>query len=253
MTIQLQSLPAFGGLGTLPPKEPQPALPAASPYILTWETDVEAHIRHALEQRNPDKPFMVAICGIPGSGKSTSSEMLQAQLNDVGCALLPADGYHYYRDYLMSQPNSADLIWKRGAPNTFDAVSLVHDLTNIRNGTQDYVWIPGFDHANGDPTPAAHCFRRQQHKVVLCEGLYLLHDGDGFEHVRDLFDLTIYVEANLDLCMQRLKIRNRCIPGYTPAEINHRVDSVDRSNALTVERSAIRADLAVPSATSVSQ
>jgi hypothetical protein len=48
--------------------------------------------------------------------------------------------------------------------------------------------------------------------------------------------------------MERLKARNRCIPGYTPEEIDVRVDAVDRANALVVERSRARADLVVRSA-----
>lgn len=219
--------------------------------ILTWETDVEAHIREALQDRDPSKPYMVGVVGIPGSGKSTSAEILTANLQDVGCALLPADGYHLCKNELQARDNGVDLIWRRGAPDTFDATAMIRDLKSIRQGhDEECILIPGFDHAVGDPTPNAHCFNRMEHKVVICEGLYLLHDADDFEEVRDLFDMTIFVDASIDICMDRLKIRNQCIPGYTREEISYRVDVVDRINAQTVRRSANRADLVVPSATS---
>ena len=236
---------------TKAPPPPPPASPKqTSPYILTWEADVEAHIRQALEHRDPSVPFMVGVCGIPGSGKSCSSEMLTANLQDVGCTLLPADGYHYYKKDLESKENGVDLLWRRGAPDTFDAQALYNDLRAIRNGVdEECILVPGFCHSDGDPTPNAHCFNRFEHKVVVCEGLYLLHEGDGFDKVRDLFDMTIFVDACIDRCMDRLKIRNRCIPGYTPEEIAHRVDAVDRINAQTVHRSSNRADLVVASAT----
>lgn len=223
------------------------------PYIiLTWEGDVEQHVREALAQRDPSTPFMVGVCGIPGSGKSVSSEILTQNLQDVGCALLPADGYHFYKKDLEAKTNGVDLLWRRGAPDTFDAAGLVRDLQRIRFGrtNDDECLIPGFDHAKGDPTPAEHAFRRAEHRVVVCEGLYLLHPEDGFETVRDLFDLTIFVDASIDRCMDRLKIRNRVIPGYTVAEIEHRVEVVDRINAETVHRSQKRAHLVVPSITS---
>ena len=235
----------------LPPPPTLPSSPPASPYILTWEADVEAHIREALQHREPGTPYMVGVCGIPGSGKSTSSEILTANLQDVGCTLLPADGYHYYKTDLESRENALDLLWRRGAPDTFDAAALYRDLKNIREGKdEECILIPGFDHAHGDPMPNVHCFNRFEHRVVVCEGLYLLHDGDGFEKVRELFDMTIFVDASIDRCMDRLKIRNRCIPGYTVDEIEHRVDVVDRINAETVQHSAARAHLVVPSATS---
>lgn len=62
--------------------------------------------------------------------------------------------------------------------------------------------------------------------MVICEGLYLLHDRDGWDEVANAFDLKIFMNANLDECMRRVKIRNTCIPGYTPEEIAVRVEKV---------------------------
>lgn len=44
-----------------------------------------------------------------------------------------------------------------------------------------------------------------------------------------------------------VKIRNKCIPGYTEAEIFKRVDEVDRVNAEKVEESKVFADHVVKS------
>lgn len=60
-----------------------------------------------------------------------------------------------------------------------------------------------------------------------------------------MFDYRIYMEANIDVCVERVKIRNQCIPGYTPEEIEIRAELVDRVNAETVQKSSIRADLVV--------
>jgi len=111
------------------------------------------------------------------------------------------------------------------------------------------VKVPGFDHAAGDPEADAYTFSRSTHKVVICEGLYLLHDEDGWESFAksQLFDLSIFVKADVDSCIGRLKIRNKCIPGYTPEEIDIRCDKVDRTNALIVERSQKNADIVVQS------
>ena len=37
--------------------------------------------------------------------------------------------------------------------------------------------------------------------------------------------------TDVDQCIERLKERNKCIPGYTPEEIEARCDDVDRKNA----------------------
>lgn len=173
-------------------------------------------------------------------------------------------------------------IYRRGAPDTFDAAALVRDLHRIRYGdsdgasgctttsntvtivggnnndtndnnvgnasdesnafgSNDTIAIPGFDHAVGDPQPNAHTFQRHRHGIVLCEGLYLLHDQDGWQSIAHYFDWTIYLDADLDTCMDQLKIRNACIPGYTPEQIAIRVDEIDRRNAFIVMQSQSRA------------
>jgi len=218
---------------------------AAANIKLTWETIFAEKIRQARNEMNEDRPYMVCITGIPGSGKSTSGVVLEQQLSDVGSLLMPFDGYHIPKATLETLPNALDAIWRRGAPDTFDAQALIRDLDRIRNGNEPVVKIPGFDHAMGDPENDKHEFRRNEHKIVLCEGLYLLHDENGWETVKDFFDISVFVEADIDRCMERVKIRNRCIPGYTPEEIDHRVDVVDRVNALIVDKSKSRADFTV--------
>jgi pantothenate kinase len=219
---------------------------------LTWEKSVEERIRQACEAKqatiDADRPLMVSLVGIPGSGKSTSAEIVSEDLGDIGCLLMPFDGYHLPRTLLSQAPNAADKLYRRGAPDTFDPSSLVRDLQRIRHGLEPMVGVPGFDHARGDPDQNAHVFHRNQHKIVVCEGLYLLHDQHGWEEIADCFDLSIFVDADVDVCMDRLKVRNLCIPGYSPEEILLRVDAVDRVNAMTVLRSKHRADVIVQSA-----
>jgi hypothetical protein len=60
---------------------------------------------------------------------------------------------------------------------------------------------------------------------------YLLHDKDGWEHIQKFLDWTIFIEADVDVCIDRLKERNKCIPGYTPEQIEVRCEEVDRVNA----------------------
>jgi pantothenate kinase len=82
--------------------------------------------------------------------------------------------------------------------------------------------------------------------VVICEGLYLLHDDDQWD-LHECFDFSIFIDSDVDKAMSRLKSRNQVIPGYTPEEIDCRVDLVDRVNAHSVNLSKSRASLVVQS------
>eukprot|EP00538_Stauroneis_constricta_P013547 CAMPEP_0119546348 /NCGR_PEP_ID=MMETSP1352-20130426/810_1 /TAXON_ID=265584 /ORGANISM="Stauroneis constricta, Strain CCMP1120" /LENGTH=321 /DNA_ID=CAMNT_0007591045 /DNA_START=73 /DNA_END=1038 /DNA_ORIENTATION=+ len=222
--------------------------------ILSWETQVEDLIRCEVMKRaevkatTSNQPYMIGVVGIPGSGKSTSCAILTSMLSDLGCLLMPFDGYHYPVDELLAMENPDDLIYRRGAPDTFNVSALKRDLETIRFGDESMVSVPGFDHARGDPEPNAHRFHRDEHNIVITEGLYLLHDDAGWETVKNYFDMTIFVHADVDMCVERLKIRNKCIPGYTPEEIELRCEVVDRTNAMTVEYSKAHADIVVHSA-----
>ena len=243
-TFEMASVPAV--------EQPQVKI---GDLIVSWEPKTAEKIRDKilekrLEQRMKDlpldgssaaqKPFMVGVVGIPGSGKSTSSEILSAFLHNS--IVMPLDGYHTSMADLKKLPNAADAIYRRGAPDTFEPASLEKDLERIVNGDEARVSIPGFDHAKGDPEANKHTFVRSEHSIVIAEGIYLMHQGDGWENIKSFFDYIIYIEVDVDTCVARLKERNKCIPGYTAEEIELRCEVVDRSNAETVVRSRIFAD-----------
>lgn len=210
----------------------------ASNLIVTWEPAVAEILDRMERLSNPNRPFLVGLVGIPGSGKSTSAEIVTTLLGGMDdsqdeerAIVMPMDGYHLPLQTLANSTNAADLIYRRGAPDTFDPAALFEKLNDIAYGDGDTVTLPGFDHAQGDPVPNQHTFTRKKHKIVIVEGIYLLHDDDGWEPMKRLFDWTIYIDADVNACIERLKIRNKCIPGYTPEEIEARCDIVDRRNA----------------------
>ena len=71
--------------------------------------------------------------------------------------------------------------------------------------------LPGFSHAVGNPVPAQHTFLRDRHRVVIVEGLYLLHQGQGWdrEQFTKLLDLSVYIRYTFGTaCKDVFYIRN---------------------------------------------
>jgi pantothenate kinase len=138
--------------------------------------------------------YLVAVVGIPGSGKSTFCTTLAKRLP---CAIvLPMDGYHLPRIQL-----SAEAMKRRGAPHTFDSVKLRKDLMKLRRNRAGS--FPAFDHAEKDPEPDAIQVGLANTPIIV-EGNYLLLNAWGLEN---LFDFKIFIDCEIHRAMERVRER----------------------------------------------
>jgi pantothenate kinase len=192
-------------------------------------------ILDALRDRRP-VPWLVAIVGIPGAGKSTIAADVASRV--PGAVGIPMDGYHLPRAAL-----SADGLARRGAPDTFDPDALRADLGRLRETGRGV--FPAFDHAAKDPRPGAVIVPPGS-PLVIVEGLYLLLSE---WRMADLFDFTAFLDCELEVALARVAARHlECGLAATASEARHRADTNDRRNALTIldDGCRARADLCVP-------
>merc|ERR1711924_133217 len=196
--------------------------------LTTWETGVAEQIRANAAARPADAaahgPYLVAVAGIPGSGKTTSSSVLAGLLPEA--IVIPFDGFHYYRKELLAMEDPDQKMYWRGAPETFNAelyrtklqavagVGLGSSTEGEGEAAPAKVEFPAFDHATADPEEGAVVFERSK-QIVIVEGIYTLLDTDKWAGLPLLYNLKIFVDSDIEKCIARLKIRNRCIPGYT--------------------------------------
>lgn len=68
-----------------------PATSKLAPHVqVSWEPDAAKTIKQLAKISNPSRPLMIGVVGIPGSGKSTSCEILVAYLEDeLGAMVMP--------------------------------------------------------------------------------------------------------------------------------------------------------------------
>jgi pantothenate kinase len=182
---------------------------------------------------------LLGVCGAPGAGKSTLAQALVARLGD-DAVVVPMDGFHLHDDEL-ARLGLAD---RKGAPETFDVEGYAALLRRLRTETSHPVYAPLFDRSR-ELSVAGAIAVRPEHRLVVTEGNYLLHDGPGWSEVRPLLDEVWFVEGEESLRVDRLVERH--VAHGKPRDLAEQwTMRSDQANADLVARTRDRADLVVP-------
>ncbi|KAL4983593.1 P-loop containing nucleoside triphosphate hydrolase protein [Aspergillus falconensis] len=166
-------------------------------------------------QNTPENArLLIAVSGIPGSGKSELAitmakrinERYGAQNDDLIAAAIPMDGYHFTRAQLAQMPDPEYAAARRGAAFTFDGekfLALVRALREPLTPETQTLHAPSFDHAVKDPVdndiPIAAARR-----VIFFEGNYLSLNKEPWSSAAKLMDELWFVDVDFDTARQRL-------------------------------------------------
>ncbi|UNZ53795.1 nucleoside triphosphate hydrolase [Agrobacterium tumefaciens] len=185
---------------------------------------------------------MIAIVGAPGSGKSTIAEHVVDVLNageGVSAALFPMDGFHY-DDAVLEEMKRRPF---KGAIDTFDAHGLRHMLERLKANEDDKVAVPVFDRAI-EIARAGGRLIPQSVDIIVCEGNYLLASQSPWDRLKQIFDLTVFVDVDEDDLRARLRDRWRSF-GLGEDEINRKVEENDLPNGRFIISSSTEPDLRI--------
>ena len=201
--------------------------------------------------------LLVGVCGPPGSGKTIFALrwirfMLDHQPGLSGCVLhVPMDGYHlpnsfldeeFYEGSMYPGRKGRPLREIKGAPETFDVESLVHDLQAC-SSSKDCPSIPVYDRRIHDPEPG-RIFVGPGVDRVIFDGNYLAMEEGRWSEVGDLLHLIISLQCPVEECTRNLLARHRR-GGKSEAEAEEHVKVVDRINHDRTRASEARAHFLV--------
>ncbi|MEN0002310.1 MAG: nucleoside/nucleotide kinase family protein, partial [Pseudomonadota bacterium] len=154
----------------------------------------------AIKNRAVTGRLMVAIAGAPASGKSTLAQAVTDQLNagtHTEACLVPMDGFHKDNQILRRD----GLLDRKGAPATFDVHGFLSMLRRLRARDED-VYVPLFDRTRDLAIAGAACIPTEC-RTVIVEGNYLLTNTPHWADAKAFFDLTIFLQVNMDVLQRR--------------------------------------------------
>ncbi|MDP9901260.1 nucleoside/nucleotide kinase family protein [Variovorax ginsengisoli] len=183
---------------------------------------------------------LLGLVGPPGAGKSTLSASLLAAIGPRAQGV-PMDGFHLANVELQRLGRTA----RKGAPDTFDCAGYIALLQRLRaQGPADpIVYAPEFRRELEEPVAGAIAVLPQT-QLVITEGNYLLHDGDGWAGVAGLLDEVWYVDIDDALREERL-VRRHYQFGRSEEAARAWVTSTDMPNARLIAATRARAQHAV--------
>ena len=184
--------------------------------------------------------IIVAIAGAPGSGKSTTAELLQANLEQTHgqkVQIVPMDGFHY-DDAILVQLGR---LHRKGAPDTFDVRGLEMTLNRLASAylTED-VAVPVFDRKSELSRASARLIDRNT-RTILVEGNYLLLKDDSWAQLCRHFDLTVMIACHEPTLRERL-LKRWIDLDFSISDATRKVENNDLPNARQVMKNSNQAE-----------
>ncbi|KAJ5821372.1 uncharacterized protein N7525_010656 [Penicillium rubens] len=226
-----------------------------SKILMKCKVVLDPHSTSLQFHHSRGKRFLVAIAGIPGSGKTTLAKAVVERLNEMDGSVchhamcIPMDGFHLPRAALDQFSNQKQAYARRGAPWTFDVAGFTEYIQSLRIWADDnsakILYAPSFDHKQKDPVSNSIVLAPET-SIVIVEGNYLLFDDPSWRDVATLFDYRLFVDADLEVARERVAKRH-VQAGIEPNIESgfRRVDENDYLNAQAVYEKRLKADLVI--------
>ncbi|MFJ6677509.1 type I pantothenate kinase [Microbacterium sp. NPDC091382] len=149
-------------------------------------------------EQDATTPFIVAVAGSVAVGKSTAARLLRELMSrwpgTPRVELITTDGFLYPNAELERR----GIMDRKGFPESYDRRALVDFLVAVKSGEPE-VRAPYYSHMRYDIIPDAQVTVRRP-DVIIVEGLNVLASAPNPHDiaVSELFDFSIYVDADVD-------------------------------------------------------
>ena len=201
---------------------------------------VEALTDQVVALAKNKRRHIVAIAGPPGSGKSTLSTALHAELQarNEASKVIQMDGFHFDNSVLSKK----GLLSRKGSPQTFDVTGFINLMGRLVAG-EDNVAIPVFDR-DKDISVAGADVVMNTDRILIVEGNYLLIDDTPWSDLVRLWNQSIFIAPKV--CDLEKRLANRWLDqGLNAERARERALSNDLPNAHFVLRHSTAADIQI--------
>ena len=183
---------------------------------------------------------IIGIAGASASGKSlighTIFEELVMELGEDQIGVITEDCYYKDQSHLAMEERVKT---NYDHPNAFDHSLLAAHLSSLLQG--EAVDIPRYSYT--EHTRLAETVRFSPKRIIILEGILLLNEP----RLRDLIDVSIFMDTPLDICLIRRLVRDVQERGRTMESVLKQYQNTVRPMFMQfIEPSKQYADVIVP-------
>lgn len=208
------------------------------PHVTFDDATLPAFAKQLLKQsQQKSDRTLIAIAGIPGSGKTTLMLKLVDLLNTIQpdvAAAVSMDAYH-----LMNvQLDALDLRKVKGSPQTYDVTSYLYLLSRLKSQPDRPVFYPVYDRGIHNPIWRASQVIQPSVRILFTEGQFLLLDQSPWDALANVVDESWYLQVDPAKIREDLIARHVRGGRTRESAIEHvtRTDDANRDLVLTCMR-----------------
>ncbi len=181
--------------------------------------------------------IIIGVAGASGSGKSLLANTLVSELGSSRVTVLPEDCY--YKNYPnLTFEQRCNLNFDH--PESFEHELLIKHLKALKS--KEDVRAPVYDYKTHSRSQNVRLIS-SDHAILLLEGILLFHDPE----VRELMDIKIFVDTDLDLAFIRRLRRDVSERGRSMESVLSQYETTVRPMFYKfIEPSKFYADINVP-------
>ncbi|MDB5286862.1 MAG: Uridine kinase [Mucilaginibacter sp.] len=159
-----------------------------------------------------NKPYVIGIAGGSGSGKTFFLKCFLEHFTDNEVCLVSQDDYYIPVAHNMTKEENK--LYNFDLPSTIDHAHFEDDIAKLINNQT----VTKLEYTFNNPNAIPKMMEIKPAPILIVEGLFILH----FKKIASQLDMTIFIEADEEVALQRRLRRDLLERGYSYDDVKYK-------------------------------
>ena len=159
-----------------------------------------------------NKPYVIGIAGGSGSGKTFFLKCFLEHFTEDEVCLVSQDDYYIPVAHNMTKEENK--LYNFDLPSTIDHAHFEDDIAKLINNQM----VTKQEYTFNNPSAIPKVMEIRPAPILIVEGLFILH----FKKIDSQLDMTIFIEADEEVALQRRLKRDLLERGYSHDDVKYK-------------------------------